>query len=93
MLASFILDVFAILAGAFAMLWLLVARFGHWTGSAIVPFEDIQVSDEPVLYPLIEDDDLILMPDHLRTHSEMVAWMTQELPKITGRAGSKREAR
>ncbi len=25
----------------------------------------------------------ILMPDHLKTHAEMVAWMTRELPKLT----------
>ena len=26
---------------------------------------------------------LILMPDHLKTRAEMVAWMTRELPKLT----------
>src|SRR4051794_28708075 len=26
---------------------------------------------------------LIPMPDHLKTHHEMVAWMTKELPKLT----------
>jgi hypothetical protein len=25
----------------------------------------------------------IVMPDHLKTHDEMVAWMTRELPKLT----------
>jgi hypothetical protein len=26
------------------------------------------------------------MPDDLRTREEMVAWMTQEMPKVVGKA-------
>jgi hypothetical protein len=29
---------------------------------------------------------LVRMPDDLRTNEEMVAWMTQEMPKVVGKA-------
>ncbi len=32
----------------------------------------------------------ILMPDHLKTHAEMVAWMTRELPKLTAETRQRR---
>ncbi len=32
----------------------------------------------------------ILMPDHLKTHAEMVAWMTRELPKLTAQIHQRR---
>jgi hypothetical protein len=31
------------------------------------------------------DGPFIPMPDRLKTHDEMVAWMTQDLPKLTAR--------
>ena len=33
---------------------------------------------------------LILMPDHLKTNDEMVAWMTRELPKLTAEIHQRR---
>jgi hypothetical protein len=90
LLASFTLDVLAILAGAFAMLVLLLAWFGAWTRSPVIPFEDGQTTELRDLIAVTDDDEhLITMPSHLKTHSEMVAWMTQELPKLTAKAGAK----
>jgi hypothetical protein len=31
----------------------------------------------------------IRMPNHLKTHAEMVAWMTKELPKLTVGVGDR----
>jgi hypothetical protein len=32
----------------------------------------------------------IVMPDHLKTRDEMVAWMTRELPKLTAEIHQRR---
>ncbi len=32
----------------------------------------------------------IRMPDHLKTHDEMVAWMTRDLPKLTAEMQQRR---
>lgn len=90
MLASFTLDVLAILAGAFGMLWLLLARFGGWTASPAIPFDDMQTAEEQGLHAAaVDDEPLIPMPGHLKTNSEMVAWMTKELPKLTDKVGTR----
>jgi hypothetical protein len=31
----------------------------------------------------VDQDSFMPMPDHLTTHAEMVAWMTEELPRLT----------
>ncbi len=42
--------------------------------------------------PLHDSQSLfILMPDHLKTHAEMVAWMTRELPKLTSEIHQRRD--
>ena len=32
----------------------------------------------------------IVMPDHLKTHAEMVSWLTAELPKLTAERHQRR---
>jgi hypothetical protein len=32
---------------------------------------------------------LVLIPDHLTTQEEMVAWVTKEMPKVVGRAAGR----
>jgi hypothetical protein len=90
LLASFTLDVLAILTGAIGMLWLLLAKFGTWAAAPVIPFEDGRATEAQA--PLLTDADdepLIEMPGHLKTHAEMVAWMTQELPKLTDKVGTR----
>lgn len=88
MIAGFTLDFLAILVGALGMLSLLVLLFGRQ--APIVPYAE-PFHDEDDSRPAIPDpaapDDaeepFLAMPQHLKTRAEMVAWMTQELPKLT----------
>ena len=70
-----------ILASFFGMLWLLLFWFGDAYRSPIIPYaedaDEITSAQPEDAYPYIS------MPKHLRTSNEMVAWMTQELPKLT----------
>ena len=69
---------------AWGMLLLLVTWFG---GRTITPeFEDdldpINGARDPVaIYE--SHGPFIPMPEHLKTHDQMIAWMTQELPRLT----------
>ncbi len=73
----------AAVTGFLVALWLLLL----WLGDGAVP------PDGGWLDPILGERDrmgiyesygpFVPMPDHLKTHDEMVAWMTQELPKLT----------
>jgi hypothetical protein len=79
-----------ILASFFGMLWLLLFWFGEGYASPIFPYAhdpdcpDRNQAGSEEAYPFIP------MPGHLRTSNEMVAWMTQELPKLTAEITSPR---
>jgi hypothetical protein len=44
--------------------------------------------DQTVIYD--PKNAFILMPDDLKTHAEMVSWMTRELPKLTAETRQRR---
>ncbi len=65
----------AAVTGFLTALWLLLL----WVGDGAVAAEPDAVPD-----PFDEAGaSFIPMPDHLKTRDEMVAWMTQELPRLT----------
>lgn len=74
----------AAVTGFLTALWLLLL----WVGDGAMAAEPdwmfdpiLGKRDQAAIYeshgPFIE------MPDHLKTHDEMVAWMTKELPRLT----------
>ena len=72
-----------IVASFLGMLWLLLFWFGEGHARMIVPYLDGSETadlDEPETG---QSHPFIPMPKHLRTHDEMIAWMTQELPRLT----------
>ena len=88
MIAGLTLDFLSVLVGAFGMLSLLVLLFGRQ--APIVPYAE-PFEPEAGGNPDFQDADapFVPMPSHLRTRAEMVAWMTQELPKLTESATTK----
>jgi len=90
-LADLAISVLVVLAGAVGMLLLLVTWFG---GRTITPeFEDdldpINGARDPVaIYE--SHGPFIPMPEHLKTHDQMIAWMTQELPRLTAEISNPR---
>jgi len=83
-IADLTVSVLVVLAGAIGMLLLLLTWFGSRT---ITP--EIEDDLDPILgardpVAIYESHGpFIPMPDHLKTSDQMVAWMTQELPKLT----------
>jgi len=79
-----IIAVLAAVSGLLAMLWLLLLWVGDGLANPVVPH-----ADDPITGPIdpvaIHDSHgpFIPMPERLRTRDEMVAWMTEELPKLT----------
>jgi hypothetical protein len=85
------ITVLGILAVFFGVLWLLLLWFGDSHANPVIPGED-----DPILGPRDQvavyesHGPFIPMPKNLTTQAEMVAWMTEELPKLT--AGLKPKA-
>ncbi|KLK92038.1 hypothetical protein AA309_16580 [Microvirga vignae] len=84
MFTNLAISLLAILAGSLGMLLLLIVWFGGRTiepelESGLDPIRGEK--DQAAIYDT--HGPFIPMPDHLRTADEMIAWMTQELPKIT----------
>lgn len=67
----------------FGMIWLLLFWFGEGHARIIVPYTDAADLADMEASDLEASGPFIPMPNHLRTNDEMVAWMTQELPKLT----------
>lgn len=85
---GFTLDLLAILAGGLGMLCLLVLLFGRQ--APIAPYaEPFVVAEESHAAPPDAAEPFIPMPAHLTTHAEMVAWMTQELPRLAEEADAR----
>ncbi len=73
----------AAILGFIAALWLLLL----WVGDGAVAPENTWLD------PIMGERDrvgiyesygpFVPMPEHLKTHDEMVAWMTKELPRLT----------
>jgi hypothetical protein len=84
LIADLGISLLVILAGSVGMLLLLLVWFG---GRTIEP--EIESDLDPILgardQAAIYDthSPFIPMPPQLKTHDEMVAWMTKELPKLT----------
>jgi hypothetical protein len=53
------------------------------TTDPLIGAKDLTAPHDPKSY-------FIPMPDHLKTHDEMVAWMTRELPKLTAEIHQRR---
>lgn len=83
MLTEVAIALLAIVAGFLAALWLLLL----WLGDGV----DLQAEHD--LDPILGTRDpvaiyesqgpYIPMPDHLKTHDEMVSWLTKDLPRLT----------
>ncbi len=74
----------AAVTGFLTALWLLLL----WLGDGAAAREPDWIfdpilgkRDQAAIYDSYEP--FIEMPDHLKTHDEMVAWMTKELPRLT----------
>jgi hypothetical protein len=90
MLASLTFDVLAILAGLLGMLWLLLLRFGAAPVSPMLPFDGGLTLEGYESENAVEaEESFISMPSHITTHAEMVAWLTEELPKLTEEAATR----
>jgi hypothetical protein len=86
-IADMAIALLASIAGFITALWLLLL----WIGESAAGSEA-----EHVLHPILGARDqmamhesygsFIPMPDHLKTNDEMIAWMTEELPKLTADA-------
>ncbi len=48
----------------------------------------LRAKDQTALHD--SNSTFILMPEHLKTHAEMVTWMTRELPKLTAEIHQRR---
>jgi hypothetical protein len=66
----------------FGMLWLLLFWFGDARARTIIPYTDSAVLADGGDVEIEPSRPFIPMPDHLQTNHEMVAWMTQDLPKL-----------
>jgi hypothetical protein len=76
--------VLAALSGFIGMLWVLLLWVGDGIANPVVPYGDDPITghrDPVAIYD--SHDPFISMPERLKTHDEMVAWLTQELPKLT----------
>jgi len=81
-IAGLTVDFIAILVGAIGTLFVLVLLFGRQ--APVVPYaEPFDAADDGATATDDADGLFVRMPEHLRTHAEMVAWMTQELPRLT----------
>jgi hypothetical protein len=86
-IADIAIALLASIAGFITALWLLLL----WIGEGAAPSETECILD-PILgarhQAAIYDSQgsFIPMPDHLKTRDEMIAWMTEELPKLTAEA-------
>ncbi|MBM6595730.1 hypothetical protein [Microvirga pudoricolor] len=86
MVTDLALALVAILAGSVGMLLILLLWFGDSHARPVIPFVD-----DPIMGPRDQaaihesQGSFIPMPAHLRSHDEMVAWMTKELPKLTAK--------
>ncbi len=78
------IGILAALAGFTAATWLLLL----WVGDrATTSFELSPDGLDPILgtrdpVAIYDQGPFIEMPEHLKTHDEMVAWMTKDLPKL-----------
>jgi hypothetical protein len=66
------------------MVWLLLFWVGDGLANPVMPY-----AADPIIGPRDQvatyesHDEFIPMPERLRTQDEMVAWMTEELPRLT----------
>jgi len=59
-------------------------------GSHVIPLDPILgLPDQVAIFR--SEEPFIPMPNHCNTHADMVAWMTQELPKLTAEIASPRK--
>jgi hypothetical protein len=86
LLGDLIVALLAALAGFMSAIWLLLLWIGDRAATAFGRSPDRL---DPILGPrdriviCNSEGPFIPMPDNLRTSGEIVAWMTQELPKLT----------
>jgi len=89
--ADLAISLLIVLAGTVGMLLLLLTWFGS---RSITPeieddFDPIVGSRDPIaIYE--SHGPYIPMPEHLKTHDQMVEWMTKELPRLTAGATTPR---
>lgn len=84
MCLNLMIAVIAALSGFVGMLWLLLLWIGDGLANPVVPYAVdpiIGLRDPVAIYEAHEP--FIPIPERLRTRDEMVAWMTQELPRLT----------
>jgi hypothetical protein len=86
-IAGLILDLLVILAGGIGMLGLLQGLFGSRT--LVVPYAEPVRDDVGGGSVPDGQEPFIPMPDHVTSHAEMVAWMTQDLPRLAAEAATK----
>ncbi len=71
-----------------ALLWFTPRTMMPPSLPAAAPDPVIGAKDQTALHD--SKSPFITMPDHLKTHAEMVAWMTRELPKLTAEIHQRR---
>lgn len=84
MVVDLAIAVLGAVAGSLGTLWLMLLCFGDTHAAPVAPFADGPAtgSTDPAAGREPEEP-FIAMPGHLRTRDEMVAWMVDELPRLT----------
>jgi len=82
-LETVILVVLAVLTAAFGLrfIWTIHRPPTRRRSSSMAVDPITGARDRLAIYD--SGDSFIAMPNHLKTRDEMVAWMTQELPRLT----------
>ena len=86
----------AVLLGLTALTLAMGLAFMWFLSRTMMPLSLPAVTTGPVLGAKDQREihdpksPFIQMPDHLKTHDEMVAWMTRELPKLTAELHQRR---
>ena len=71
-------------AGSLGTLWLMLLCFGESHATPIAPFaEGPAIGDAGPAEVGGAEELFIPMPGHLKSRDEMVAWMVDELPRLT----------
>jgi hypothetical protein len=79
-----VIGIFAIHIAALGMLRLLLVRTGSRPTNHTAPSMAGLIDETRERTPVaVDQEPFIPMPDHLKSHAEMIAWMTKELPRLT----------
>ncbi|GEO18056.1 hypothetical protein [Microvirga aerophila] len=78
-----ITGIFAIHIAALGILRLLLVRTRARPTNPTTPSTAALINETRERKPVaVDQESFIPMPDHLKSHTDMIAWMTKELPRL-----------